>query len=82
MQGVLCQPKPAVWSGVTVGGSEPFDGVWLRMTGAEPGTCRIAVEPAAIDGSTLREFGLYPFGAEYINAAHQSALPVLAHLDF
>ncbi|CAM3961792.1 methyltransferase, FxLD system [Kibdelosporangium persicum] len=49
LQGVLSQPKTAVWSGVTVGNTEPFDGVWLRMTGAEPGTCRIAAEPAAID---------------------------------
>jgi protein-L-isoaspartate(D-aspartate) O-methyltransferase len=38
-----------VWSGVTVGSTEPFDGVWLRMTGAEPGTCRIAVDRVAVD---------------------------------
>jgi protein-L-isoaspartate(D-aspartate) O-methyltransferase len=49
LQGVLSHSKTAVWSGVTVGSTEPFDGVWLRMTGADPGTCRIAVEPAAVD---------------------------------
>ncbi|MCE7010026.1 methyltransferase, FxLD system [Kibdelosporangium philippinense] len=49
LQGALSKPKTAVWSGVTVGNTEPFDGVWLRMTGAEPSTCRIAVEPAAVD---------------------------------
>jgi protein-L-isoaspartate(D-aspartate) O-methyltransferase len=33
---------------VTVDASESFDGVWLRLTGTEPGTCRIAAEPHAI----------------------------------
>jgi protein-L-isoaspartate(D-aspartate) O-methyltransferase len=33
---VLSQPKTPVWSTVTVGGSESFDGVWLRLTS----TCR------------------------------------------
>ncbi|OXM59725.1 methyltransferase, FxLD system [Amycolatopsis vastitatis] len=49
LSGVLTRPKTSVWSGVTVGSTEPFDGVWLRMTGAEPGTCRIAADRAAID---------------------------------
>lgn len=49
LQGVLAQPKTAVWSGVTVGSTEPFDGVWLRMTATEPGTCRISAEPAAVE---------------------------------
>jgi len=47
--GILATPKTAVWSGVTVGNTEPFDGVWLRMTGAESGTCRIAADPAAVE---------------------------------
>ncbi|MBE1573888.1 methyltransferase, FxLD system [Amycolatopsis roodepoortensis] len=46
---ILATPKTAAWSGVTVGNSEPFDGVWLRMTGTEPGTCRIAADPAAVE---------------------------------
>ncbi|WP_434445763.1 hypothetical protein [Lentzea sp. E54] len=48
LYGVLSQPKTLVWSGVTVGGEEPFDGIWLRMTGAEPGTCRIAADAGAV----------------------------------
>jgi protein-L-isoaspartate(D-aspartate) O-methyltransferase len=49
LQGVLNQEKTAAWSTVTVGGMDPFDGIWLRMTGTEPGTCRIAAKPAAIE---------------------------------
>jgi protein-L-isoaspartate(D-aspartate) O-methyltransferase len=49
LTGVLDRPKAAVWSKATVGVGESFDGVWLRLTGAEPGTYRIAAEPAAID---------------------------------
>jgi protein-L-isoaspartate(D-aspartate) O-methyltransferase len=48
LQGVLSQEKTAAWSTVTVGGMDPFDGVWLRMTATEPGTCRITAKPAAI----------------------------------
>ncbi|QFZ17722.1 methyltransferase, FxLD system [Saccharothrix syringae] len=49
LHGVLSTPKTEVWSEVTVGGSEPFDGVWLRMTATEPATCRIAADQAAVD---------------------------------
>jgi protein-L-isoaspartate(D-aspartate) O-methyltransferase len=49
LHGVLDQPKTVAWSGATVGVNESFDGVWLRMTGTEPGTCRIAAESAAVD---------------------------------
>ncbi len=49
LRGVLAQPGTAVWSGATVVPNEPFDRVWLRLTGTEPGTCRIAAEPAAVD---------------------------------
>ena len=48
LNGVLTQPKTPVWSTVTVGGSESFDGVWLRLTGTQPGTCRIAADPTAV----------------------------------
>lgn len=48
LYGVLSQPKTPVWSGVTVGEQEPFDGIWLRMTGTEPGTCRIAADVIAV----------------------------------
>ncbi|XVV05930.1 methyltransferase, FxLD system [Actinosynnema sp. CA-248983] len=49
LHGVLSTPKTEVWSEVTVGDSEPFDGVWLRMTATEPATCRIAADQAAVD---------------------------------
>jgi protein-L-isoaspartate(D-aspartate) O-methyltransferase len=49
IRGALNQPKTSAWSGATIGAGEPFDGVWLRMTGTEPDTCRIAAEPAAVD---------------------------------
>jgi protein-L-isoaspartate(D-aspartate) O-methyltransferase len=45
---ILAREKTAAWSGVTVGVGESFDGVWLRLTAAEPGTCRIAADPAAV----------------------------------
>ncbi|NJC73026.1 methyltransferase, FxLD system [Planosporangium thailandense] len=49
LQGVLDQPQHSVWSGVTVVANEPFDGIWLRLTSVEPGTCRITATPAAIE---------------------------------
>lgn len=48
LQGVLSRSKMSVWAGVTVGGEESFDGIWLRMTATEPGTCRIAADKAAV----------------------------------
>jgi protein-L-isoaspartate(D-aspartate) O-methyltransferase len=49
LRSVLDQPKTAAWSAAFVGSEEPFDGVWLRLTAIEPGTCRIAAERAAVD---------------------------------
>ncbi|TDD79660.1 methyltransferase, FxLD system [Actinomadura rubrisoli] len=49
LQGVLNHPKTATWSSVTVGPNEPFDGVWLRLTATEPGTCRIAASTEAVE---------------------------------
>lgn len=49
LQGVLERDKTIAWSGVTVSGEESFDGIWLRMTATEPGTCRIATDHAAIE---------------------------------
>jgi protein-L-isoaspartate(D-aspartate) O-methyltransferase len=48
LQGVLTQPQTTAWSGVRIGANQPFDGVWLRLTGTEPGTCRIAAASAAV----------------------------------
>jgi protein-L-isoaspartate(D-aspartate) O-methyltransferase len=49
LRGVLDRPRHDSWSGVTVGGNDPFDGVWLRLSIAEPGTCRIVAQPSAVD---------------------------------
>jgi protein-L-isoaspartate(D-aspartate) O-methyltransferase len=49
LHGVLDQPTTTVGSGATVGPNESFDGVWLRLTATEPGTCRIAAQPAAVE---------------------------------
>lgn len=49
LRGALDQHKTAEWSTVTVSGEDPFDGIWLRLTATEPGTCRIAAAPAAVD---------------------------------
>lgn len=48
LTGVLSRPKSDVWSGVTVRSDESFDGVWLRLAAAEPGTCRISAGPNAV----------------------------------
>lgn len=49
LHGVLDQPKATAWSGVIIGPNEPFDGVWLRLTATEAGTCRIAAEASAVE---------------------------------
>jgi protein-L-isoaspartate(D-aspartate) O-methyltransferase len=46
--GVLDQPKETVWSEVLVGPQDPFDGVWLRLTGHDSRVCRISADPAAV----------------------------------
>ncbi|GAA4010562.1 hypothetical protein GCM10022247_35970 [Allokutzneria multivorans] len=43
----LMKPATKEWSGVTVRSGESFDGIWLRLTATEPGTCRIAATPQA-----------------------------------
>lgn len=47
--GVLDQPRRETWSGVSVGSQDSFDGLWLQLATAEPGTCRIAAQPSAVD---------------------------------
>ncbi|GAA5154814.1 hypothetical protein GCM10023321_27270 [Pseudonocardia eucalypti] len=48
LRDVLTAPKHTLWSGATVGPYDPFDGIWLKLTATESGTCRIAAEQAAI----------------------------------
>ncbi|MGH3783968.1 MAG: methyltransferase, FxLD system [Pseudonocardiaceae bacterium] len=54
MRNVFTQPETTVWSGATVVPNEPFDHIWLRLTATEPGTCRIAATPAAIESGVCR----------------------------
>jgi protein-L-isoaspartate(D-aspartate) O-methyltransferase len=48
LHGVLTQSPTTTWSGVRIGANQPFDGVWLRLTGTETGTCRIAAAAPAV----------------------------------
>jgi protein-L-isoaspartate(D-aspartate) O-methyltransferase len=48
LAGILDQPKTETWTDVTVVSQEPFDGIWLRLTSVEPGTCRIEATPEAV----------------------------------
>lgn len=48
LNGVLTRLRAEAWSGVTVGPTDSFDGVWLRMTATEPGTCRVAADTTAV----------------------------------
>ncbi|MDQ3402948.1 MAG: methyltransferase, FxLD system, partial [Actinomycetota bacterium] len=48
LRGVLDQPRSTVWSSVTVGPQDPFDGLWLNLTATDPGTCRIAAAKDAV----------------------------------
>jgi len=45
----LREPPATVWSEITVGPEDSFDGIWLRMTATEPATCRITASSAAVD---------------------------------
>lgn len=49
LQGVLDQPRTTVWSGASVVPNESTDRIWLRLTGTEPGTCRFAAAPDAVE---------------------------------
>ena len=51
---VFTGPETTVWSGVSVRAEEPFDRIWLRLTGTEAGTCRLDAEPAAVDAGLCR----------------------------
>ncbi|MFE7115117.1 methyltransferase, FxLD system [Streptomyces sp. NPDC057654] len=45
----LAQPPVEVWSGVTIGGMEPFDGLDLWLATAVPDFARLAATPSARD---------------------------------
>ena len=48
LAGVLDQPATTRWSDTTIAGNESIDLLWLRLTGVEAGTCRIAASPEAV----------------------------------
>ncbi|MEY9211564.1 methyltransferase, FxLD system [Thermobifida halotolerans] len=49
LHNVFTHSESTVWSGVTVAANVPFDHIWLWLSATEPGTCRLAAEPAAIN---------------------------------
>jgi len=49
LQGILDQSRTTVWSGASVVPNESTDRIWLRLTGTEPGTCRFAAGPDAVE---------------------------------
>lgn len=49
LHGVLDAPRTEAWSGVIIDGDQSMEGIWLRLSTAEPGTCRIKAAPTAID---------------------------------
>jgi protein-L-isoaspartate(D-aspartate) O-methyltransferase len=72
LRGVLDRSRTECWSGVTVAPAEPFDGVWLRLSVTEPGTCRIAAQPSAVAAgrATPAIPGLNPAVAEADSLAY------------
>ncbi|HKS43521.1 MAG TPA: methyltransferase, FxLD system [Amycolatopsis sp.] len=49
LRNVFTGTDTTVWSGATVVPNEPFDGIWLRLTATEPGTCRLAADDTALE---------------------------------
>ncbi|MET9314201.1 methyltransferase, FxLD system [Kribbella sp. NPDC003505] len=49
LTGALDQTKETIWSDVMVGSEEPFDGIWLRITGHDSRICRISADRAAVE---------------------------------
>ena len=48
LRGVLDAPRAEAWSSVIIGGDQSMEGIWLRMSTAEAGTCRIKAAPSAV----------------------------------
>lgn len=69
LRGVLDQRRTTAWSGITIAGDEPHDGIWLRLTVTDQHVCRIDApadvpselcdpiqafrSPALVDGGSL-----------------------------
>ncbi len=54
----LGRPAVEIWSGAALSGDETYEGIWLRLSATEPGTCRIGGGPDA--GGTGRGEPLVP----------------------
>ena len=54
LRGILTQPAVPVWSGASVVPNESTDLIWPRMTGTEPGACRFAAKPEAIEAGLCK----------------------------
>lgn len=48
LHGILDQPRTTMWSGVTIGGNEPHDGIFLRLTITDQRICRISATAEAV----------------------------------
>ncbi|MFC0039526.1 methyltransferase, FxLD system [Actinomadura rayongensis] len=66
LRGVLDRPRTESWADAIIGGDVPFDGIWLRLSIADPGTCRIKAQRSAVDAerATPAIPGLSPAVAE------------------
>ncbi|GLW67166.1 hypothetical protein Arub01_54090 [Actinomadura rubrobrunea] len=56
LHGVLDAPRVETWSGVVIDGDQPverirsIEGIWLRLSTIEPGTCQFSAGPSAVRG--------------------------------
>lgn len=48
LHGVLEREKSVLWSDATVHGEEPFDRIWLHLSGVDDGTVRIEADARAV----------------------------------
>lgn len=48
LRGVLAREKSVAWSDATVHAEEPFDRIWLHLSGVDDSTIRIQADPTAV----------------------------------
>ncbi|MGH3588471.1 MAG: methyltransferase domain-containing protein [Pseudonocardia sp.] len=78
LYGILDEPRVEAWSGITA----PFDGVWLRLSHTEPGTCTITGSrrsPALADRPRRSLAYLTTHHGELGAIGHGTIGPQLAH---
>lgn len=54
LRDALTRPGSVTWTEVTVGPTESFDGIWLRLSVTEQAACRITAKPAAMEAGLHR----------------------------